>query len=42
VPLKKNENVIGVMEIVSFTAITEDQRKFIEESAQLIANSIRN
>jgi putative methionine-R-sulfoxide reductase with GAF domain len=42
VPMKKNENVIGIMEIVSFTTITEDQRKFIEESAQLIANSIRN
>lgn len=40
VPLKNNGQVLGVMEIASFTAITEDQRKFVEESAQLIANKI--
>jgi methyl-accepting chemotaxis protein len=40
VPLKQNDRVSGVMEIASFTAITEDQRKFVEESAQLIAGSL--
>jgi hypothetical protein len=28
------------MEIASFVPITEDQRKFVEESAQLIASSV--
>ncbi|HYC86652.1 MAG TPA: GAF domain-containing protein [Chryseosolibacter sp.] len=40
VPMKRNDQVIGVMEIASFTAITEDQRKFVEESAQLIADAV--
>jgi transcriptional regulator with GAF, ATPase, and Fis domain len=40
VPLKQENNVFGVMEIASFTPITEDQRKFVEESAQLIAGSL--
>jgi methyl-accepting chemotaxis protein len=40
VPMKKDNQVIGVMEIASFTAITEDQRKFVEESAQLITGSL--
>lgn len=40
VPVKKNEQVAGVLEIASFTPISEDQRKFVEESAQLIAGSI--
>lgn len=40
VPIKRNESVFGVIEIASFTAISEDQRKFVEESAQLIAGSI--
>lgn len=38
-PVKKDQ-VIGVMEIASFTPLTEDQRKFVEESAQLIADKI--
>jgi hypothetical protein len=29
-----------VMEIASFTPISEDQRKFVEESAQLIAGTV--
>lgn len=40
VALKHDGQVTGVMEIASFTAITEDQRKFAEEGAQLIANKI--
>jgi hypothetical protein len=40
VPMKKNTQVIGVIEIASFTPISEDQRKFVEESAQIITGSI--
>jgi transcriptional regulator with GAF, ATPase, and Fis domain len=40
VPIKKGDQVLGIMEIASFTAISEDQRKFVEESAQLIADAI--
>jgi hypothetical protein len=40
VPFKNNDRVLGVMEIASFTSITEDQRKFAEESAQLIVASL--
>jgi len=39
-PLKKDENVVGVMEIASFSGISENQRKFVEESAQLLAEKI--
>ena len=39
VPIKKDQ-VTGVIEIASFTAVSEDQRKFVEESAQLIADKI--
>jgi putative methionine-R-sulfoxide reductase with GAF domain len=40
VPVKNNDRVLGVMEIASFTPISEDQRKFVEESAQLIATTV--
>jgi hypothetical protein len=40
VPMKKNEQVTGVIEIASFTPIIEDQRKFVEESAQLITDRL--
>ncbi|HYG04104.1 MAG TPA: GAF domain-containing protein [Chryseosolibacter sp.] len=40
VPIKKAEKVFGIIEIASFTAVSEDQRKFVEESAQLIADVI--
>ena len=40
VPLKHNGQVLGVMEIASFAAFSDDQRKFSEESAQLVANKI--
>ena len=39
-PLRKNDQVIGAIELASFTAIHDDQRKFVEESAQLIAGKI--
>jgi hypothetical protein len=40
VPVKQGEKVIGVMEIASFTPVSEDQRKFVEESAQIVAEKI--
>jgi methyl-accepting chemotaxis protein len=40
VPIKHQEKVIGVMEIASFTAISNDQRKYVEDAAQLIGNRI--
>lgn len=41
VPVKKqDQQPKGVIEIASFTALSEDQRKFVEESAQLIADKI--
>jgi transcriptional regulator with GAF, ATPase, and Fis domain len=40
VPVKVNEKVIGVIEIASFSPVSEDQRKFVEESAQLIAQKV--
>lgn len=40
VPLKHNEQVMGVMEIASFAPISEDERRFSEESAKLIASKI--
>ncbi len=41
VALKKGGTLRGVMEIASFTAINENQRKFAEESAQLLADKIQ-
>lgn len=40
VVIKKHDQIFGVLEIATFTAITEDQRKFVEESGQLIADKI--
>ncbi len=40
VPVKQAEKVMGVMEIATFSSITEDQRKFVEESAQIVAEKI--
>jgi hypothetical protein len=31
---------LGVMEVASFVAINDNQRKFSEEAAQLVANKI--
>jgi putative methionine-R-sulfoxide reductase with GAF domain len=38
--LKKQDRVTGVIEIASFTPLTNHQQKFVEESAQLIADRI--
>lgn len=40
VPLKQQDQVKGVAEIASFTPYSEDQRKFVEEAAQLISEKI--
>lgn len=40
VPIKHDDNLTGVMEIASFTPITEDHRRFTQESADLIADRI--
>jgi hypothetical protein len=40
VPVKNQEQVLGVMEIATFTPLDENQRRFVEESAQLAANKI--
>jgi len=42
VPMKHNNAVLGVIEIASFTPISEDSRKYTEEAGQLIANQITN
>ena len=42
VPIKKQEAVLGILEIASFTGIRPDQRKFVEEGAQLIAEKLSN
>ncbi|MFZ6011272.1 MAG: GAF domain-containing protein, partial [Bacteroidota bacterium] len=39
-PIKHQQQVLGVMEIASFTPLLEDQRKFVEEAADLIAQKI--
>jgi len=40
VPIKTQERVLGVIEIASFTNLSEDQRKFVEASTHLIAEKI--
>jgi putative methionine-R-sulfoxide reductase with GAF domain len=40
VPVKHSGQVLGVMEVAAFAAISDNQRKFAEESAQLVANKI--
>jgi len=42
VPVKDNGQVLGIFELASFTPISEDQRKFVEEAAQLLGNKISN
>jgi methyl-accepting chemotaxis protein len=41
VPIKSGEQVFGVIELATFKPITEDQRKFVEEASQLIAEKIK-
>ncbi|GCC50173.1 hypothetical protein SanaruYs_03880 [Chryseotalea sanaruensis] len=36
-PLKKDEKVVGVWELSSFKPLTENQRKFVEDAANLLS-----
>lgn len=40
VPVKTKDKLFGVLEIATFQRATEDQRKFVEESAQLMTEKI--
>lgn len=40
VPMKTQGRVLGIIELASFTPITEDQRKFVEEASQHMAEKI--
>ena len=40
-PVLKGQTILGVVEIASFAPINQDQRKFVEESAQLLADKIK-
>lgn len=40
VAIKSQEQIRGIIEVASFTPINEDQRKFVEEAAQHIAEKI--
>jgi transcriptional regulator with GAF, ATPase, and Fis domain len=39
-PIKKEETVLGIVEIASFSPYHADQRKFVEQGAQLIAEKL--
>jgi len=39
-PLKQNENVTGIVEIASFSPMTDSHRKFVDEAIQLLASTI--
>jgi len=41
VPVKSAEHVFGVIELATFKPITDDQRKFVEEASQLLAEKIK-
>lgn len=40
VPIKKESSVLGILEIASFAPVTTEQRKFVEQSADLIAEKL--
>jgi hypothetical protein len=40
VPVKNQDAVLAVLEIASFSALNADQRKFVEQGAQLIAEKL--
>jgi methyl-accepting chemotaxis protein len=40
VPVKNQNEVLGVMEMAAFTDISEDKRKFVEEAAQLLVKNV--
>jgi methyl-accepting chemotaxis protein len=39
-PVKNQETVLGILEIASFSPYNADQRKFVEQGAQLIADKL--
>ncbi len=39
-PVKNQDTVLGVLEIASFTPFSADQRKFLEQGAQLVADKL--
>ena len=39
-PVKKEETILGVIEIASFSPYSADQRKFVEQGAQLMAEKL--
>ena len=39
-PVKNQNQVLGVMEIASFSPFSADQRKFVEQGAQLVADKL--
>lgn len=39
-PIKHQDTVLGVLEIASFSPFSADQRKFVEQGAQLIADKL--
>lgn len=41
-PVQQEDKVVGVIEIASFTALDENKRRFIEESAQMLARKINS
>jgi len=42
VPIKQNDNVVGVIEIASLQMLTEKQQSFVERIAEILAGSIIN
>jgi transcriptional regulator with GAF, ATPase, and Fis domain len=40
VPVKGKDKLVGVIEIASFKRLSDDQRKFVEEAAQLMSEKI--
>lgn len=39
-PIKNQDTILGVLEIASFSPFSADQRKFVEQGAQLIADKL--
>jgi len=39
-PVKNQNSVLGILEIATFSPITADQRKFVEQSTQLVAEKL--
>ncbi|HEX5169053.1 MAG TPA: GAF domain-containing protein [Cyclobacteriaceae bacterium] len=41
VPVKSHNEILGVMEIASFSELSEDKRKFVEEATQLLEKVVK-